>query len=73
MIYTVLTIRPAIINIRISLTISFLLPRGHRDNKTTLAIFFLRFELDNVIWANSLNLRIIHETSFFINETRFIY
>ncbi len=48
MIYTVLTIRPAIINISISLTISFLLSRGHRDNKTILAIFFLRFELGNV-------------------------
>ncbi len=73
MIYTLLTIRPAIINISISLTISFLLPRGQRDNKTTLAIFFLRFELGNVTWTNSLNLKIIHETSFFINETRFIY
>ncbi len=48
MIYTVLTIRPAIINISISLTISFLLPCGHRDNKATLAFFFLRFELGNV-------------------------
>ncbi len=48
MICTVLTIRPAIINISISLTISFLLPCGHRDNKATLAIFFLRFELGNV-------------------------
>ncbi len=45
MIYTVLTIRPVIINIRISLSISFLLPCGQLDNKTTLAIFFLRFEL----------------------------
>ncbi len=48
MIYTVLTIRPAIINISISLSISFLLTRGQLDNETTLAIFFLRFELGNV-------------------------
>ncbi len=48
MIYTVLAIRPAIMNISVSLSISYLLPRGHRDNKTTLAIFFLRFELGNV-------------------------
>ncbi len=48
MIYTVLTIRPAIINIRISLSISFLLPRCQLDNKTTLAIFFIRFELGNI-------------------------
>ncbi len=48
MIYTVLTMHPAIINISISLSISFLLPRGHRDNKTTLAIFFLRFEPGNI-------------------------
>ncbi len=48
MIYNVLTICAAIINISLSLLISFLLPRGHRDDKTTLAIFFLRFELGNV-------------------------
>ncbi len=56
MIYTVLTIRPAIINISIYLSISFLLPRGQLDNETTSAIFFLRFELGNVNLDNFFEL-----------------
>ncbi len=44
-----LTTRPATINISISLSISFLLPRGHDNNKTRL-INLSTFERGNVIF-----------------------
>ncbi len=62
MIHTVLTTRPATINISISLSISFLLPLGHDNNKTRL-INLSTFERGNVFFYGNIRLKYLKITS----------